>query len=163
MYLLFKVHNQPQSTQLKGNCRDLIHRSCGYKRGFPSSSLVTLPLMLSFAFCPIIVCSPFSSVCYPPRQETAKAVTIRIHLLARARGRMGYDRYIWAVQGVPVVAETEGSCYSLSQLVHCPRGIGSEPCMWAVTYPCSELGGSCSGCHFHLWGQRLKPCLALHL
>lgn len=73
---------------------------------------------------------------------------------------MGYDRHHWDVQRVPAVAEAEGSRYSLSQPVHSPRGIDLESCIWAVTYPCSEVGGYGSGCHTHLWGQRLKHFLA---
>ena len=79
--------------------------ACSCTREFPSLSLVTQLLELSFSSGPTSACTGPSGVCSPPRQDVVKAA-VWLGLTCSFRpGRGRYGSHHWDVWGVPVVAE----------------------------------------------------------
>ena len=75
-----------------------------------------------------------------------------------------------------LLQRSAGKCYSLRQVVHFPRGIGPQICvfwqcqplqaprkMWAVTLTFPQFSSHCGGHHTKLWGHRPQPHLTPHL
>ena len=61
----FQIHSYSQSPHSQATLGDLICCICGYRCEFPSSSLLTQPLVLCFGFGPTSTCKLPSGVCSP--------------------------------------------------------------------------------------------------
>ena len=158
--LTSKIHNCPQSPQPQATCGDLICCSCGCMREFPSSSLVTQPLVLIFGFgLTSVDCLLVASVTQPLKRRESSSLLVLTCSFGLRRGK-GIADTAWMCGEYQLGLKLEGSLHSLKQVVSFPKGVGPELLVpqqsqaaqalrkvWAVTCACSQLGDSCDSWH----------------
>ena len=126
--LTSKIHNCPQSPQPQATCGDLICCSCGCMREFPSSSLVTQPLVLIFGFgLTSVDCLLVASVTQPLKRRESSSLLVLTCSDGQESGRdmanttgMCEECLQWRRPG--------GSCYRLKQVCS-PRRTGPKSCI----------------------------------